>query len=91
MAKPKRTAKTARAASEGERAARAKVTVEKKPIQSKPAVVAPSKSARARCSNFALTLPEAYEDHPWGESVAKVHKKVFAFFGVRSPARDRCP
>jgi predicted DNA-binding protein (MmcQ/YjbR family) len=31
---------------------------------------------------FALTLPEAWEDHPWGESVAKVRKKVFAFFGV---------
>ena len=30
---------------------------------------------------FALSLPEAYEDHPWGESVAKVRGKVFAFFG----------
>jgi predicted DNA-binding protein (MmcQ/YjbR family) len=26
-------------------------------------------------------LPEAYEDHPWGESVAKVNKKVFVFLG----------
>jgi len=31
--------------------------------------------------DFAFSLPEAYEDHPWGESVAKVGKKVFVFFG----------
>ena len=31
---------------------------------------------------FALSLPEAWEDHPWGENVAKVRKKVFVFFGV---------
>ena len=31
---------------------------------------------------FAFGLPEAWEDHPWGESVAKVGKKVFVFFGV---------
>jgi predicted DNA-binding protein (MmcQ/YjbR family) len=30
---------------------------------------------------FALSLPEAYEDHPWGESVAKVRGKVFVFLG----------
>ncbi len=30
----------------------------------------------------ALSYPEAWEDHPWGESVAKVRKKVFVFFGV---------
>ena len=31
---------------------------------------------------FAFGLPEAWEDHPWGDSVAKVGKKVFAFFGA---------
>ena len=31
---------------------------------------------------FALGLPEAWEDHPWGETVAKVGKKVFVFFGM---------
>jgi predicted DNA-binding protein (MmcQ/YjbR family) len=32
--------------------------------------------------NFALTLPGAYVDHPWGEDVMKVNKKVFVFFGL---------
>ena len=31
---------------------------------------------------FAAGLPEAWEDHPWGESVFKVGKKVFVFLGV---------
>src|SRR5688572_7972693 len=31
---------------------------------------------------FALGLPEAKEDFPWGERVAKVNKKVFVFLGV---------
>jgi predicted DNA-binding protein (MmcQ/YjbR family) len=38
-------------------------------------------STRDRLRAFAFALPEAYEDHPWGESVAKVNGKVFVFFG----------
>jgi predicted DNA-binding protein (MmcQ/YjbR family) len=36
--------------------------------------------------SFSFGLPEAWEDHPWGESVAKVGKKVFVFFGLEQPA-----
>ena len=35
-----------------------------------------------KLKEFALSLPEAWLDHPWGEDVAKVGKKVFVFFGV---------
>jgi predicted DNA-binding protein (MmcQ/YjbR family) len=31
---------------------------------------------------FALGLPGAYEEFPWGERVIKVNKKVFVFFGL---------
>jgi predicted DNA-binding protein (MmcQ/YjbR family) len=30
---------------------------------------------------YALELPEAYEDHPWGDTVVKVRKKIFTFLG----------
>jgi predicted DNA-binding protein (MmcQ/YjbR family) len=30
---------------------------------------------------FALLLPEAYEDHPWGDDVIKVGKRIFVFLG----------
>ena len=30
---------------------------------------------------FALSLPEAWEDHPWGDTVAKVRKRIFVFVG----------
>ncbi len=37
--------------------------------------------AEAALRKLAFGLPGAYEDFPWGESVAKVGKKVFVFFG----------
>ena len=45
------------------------------------------RKAEKRLLKHALSFPEAYEDHPWGENVAKVNKKVFVFFGV--PQKDR--
>lgn len=34
-----------------------------------------------RLRDHALGLPEAWEDHPWGETAIKVRKKVFLFLG----------
>jgi predicted DNA-binding protein (MmcQ/YjbR family) len=36
----------------------------------------------AAIREHAAGLPEAWEDHPWGESVFKVGKKVFVFLGM---------
>jgi predicted DNA-binding protein (MmcQ/YjbR family) len=44
--------------------------------------VASSRTTRRQVLAFALTLPGAWEDHPWGEDVAKVGAKVFVFLGV---------
>ena len=37
---------------------------------------------RASLLSHALSLPGAFEDHPWGEAVAKVNNKIFVFFGA---------
>src|SRR5262245_44985233 len=43
---------------------------------------------RDRIVDFALGLPGAFEDHPWGETVAKVGRgKVFVFFGPAESGR----
>ena len=39
------------------------------------------KRTHRRILEFALGLPEAYADHPWGETVVKVAKKIFVFLG----------
>ena len=41
----------------------------------------PAGVALRRLRKFALSLPEAVEEFPWGESVAKVRGKVFVFLG----------
>jgi len=42
---------------------------------------------RDRLREFALSLPEAVEDHPWGEDVAKAGGKVFVFLGSTGSTR----
>jgi predicted DNA-binding protein (MmcQ/YjbR family) len=44
-------------------------------------VAEPMGGIQARLRDFALSLPGAWEDFPWGERVAKADKKVFVFFG----------
>ncbi|WP_086741953.1 MmcQ/YjbR family DNA-binding protein [Streptomyces glaucescens] len=46
------------------------------------AVAASALKKWAKVREFALGLPGAAEEFPWGESVAKVNKKVFVFLGV---------
>jgi len=41
---------------------------------------------RQQLLEYALGLPEAYLDHPWGEDVVKVRKKVVVFFGMEAEA-----
>jgi predicted DNA-binding protein (MmcQ/YjbR family) len=41
----------------------------------------PSSDAIESLRQFALGYPGAHEDHPWGETVVKVGKKVFVFLG----------
>jgi hypothetical protein len=36
----------------------------------------------SRLLGYALSLPETWLDHPWGEDLAKVRGKVFVFFGM---------
>lgn len=40
----------------------------------------------ARLEEFALGLPEAWPDTPWGDSVVKAGKKIFVFLGRQTPA-----
>ena len=45
-------------------------------------------SVRDRLREFALSLPEAWEDKPWeDDTVAKVRRKIFVFFGGPASAQ----
>ena len=35
---------------------------------------------------LALGFPGAFEDHPWGDTVVKVNKKIFVFLGGSGPS-----
>jgi predicted DNA-binding protein (MmcQ/YjbR family) len=37
---------------------------------------------RRRLRDFGASLPGAYLDHPWEETVLKVNKKIFLFLGM---------
>jgi predicted DNA-binding protein (MmcQ/YjbR family) len=41
-----------------------------------------NRAARTALRDFALGLPGAYEEFPWGECVVKVNKRVFVFLGI---------
>jgi predicted DNA-binding protein (MmcQ/YjbR family) len=41
---------------------------------------------RSRLAEFALGLPGAQEDFPWGDRVVKVRGKIFVFLGGATPA-----
>ncbi len=43
--------------------------------------MAARQTRRESLLEFSLTLPDAHEDHPWGETVVKVGKKIFVFLG----------
>ncbi|MEU4410041.1 MmcQ/YjbR family DNA-binding protein [Streptosporangium sp. NPDC023963] len=49
------------------------------------------REVRETLREFALRLPEAYEDHPWGDTVVKVNKKIFLFLGVDEPTEKWSP
>jgi predicted DNA-binding protein (MmcQ/YjbR family) len=52
------------------------------PVSSRPVA-----GARDKVLAFALSLPEAVEEHPWGEDVVKVRGKIFVFVGSAGSRR----
>jgi len=48
----------------------------------------PASPVLAALRDHALTLPEAWEDFPWGDRVVKVGKKIFVFLGAGGDGAD---
>jgi predicted DNA-binding protein (MmcQ/YjbR family) len=46
-------------------------------------------TTRDRLRAFGLSLPDATEDFPWGESALRVNRKVFVFLGPEKAAGRR--
>jgi predicted DNA-binding protein (MmcQ/YjbR family) len=46
----------------------------------------PLTALETQLRDYAMTLPEASEDFPWGERVIKVRKKIFLFLGQSDEA-----
>jgi predicted DNA-binding protein (MmcQ/YjbR family) len=44
-------------------------------------------AVRDKVLAFALSLPQAVEEHPWGEDVVKVRGKIFVFVGSAGSRR----
>jgi predicted DNA-binding protein (MmcQ/YjbR family) len=44
-------------------------------------------TVREKVREFALALPGAVEEHPWGEDVTKVNGKIFVAFGPPAARR----
>ena len=42
--------------------------------------------AKKKLLKSALAYPDAWKDHPWGETVVKVGKKIFVFLGMADGA-----
>jgi predicted DNA-binding protein (MmcQ/YjbR family) len=42
--------------------------------------------AKKKLLRTALAYPDAWKDHPWGETVVKVGKKIFVFLGLADGA-----
>jgi predicted DNA-binding protein (MmcQ/YjbR family) len=79
----KKTAKPAKARAakpSSKRAKPEKARPAKKPAPRKAA--GSGARAEAALRAYALSLPGAVEEFPWGDRVAKVNKKVFVFLGT---------
>jgi predicted DNA-binding protein (MmcQ/YjbR family) len=50
-----------------------------------PGVSAAVTRTYARLEDLARSFPDAWEDHPWGDRVFKVNRKIFLFLALADP------